>query len=70
MMISDIKNPGFIYQSKEFSGAGLSPEIFLSYNDWIGSEELRFFVYHMKRTAGSMVIQSLLPAGRLRIYYE
>jgi len=56
---------GFIYQSKEFSGAGLSPEIFLSYNDWIGSEELRFFVYHMKRTAGSMVIHSLLPAGYL-----
>ena len=63
MMISDINNPGFIYQSKEFSGAELSPEIFLSYNDWIGSEELRFFVYHMKRTAGSMVIHSLLPAG-------
>eukprot|EP00092_Neocalanus_flemingeri_P031314 GFUD01034010.1.p1 GENE.GFUD01034010.1~~GFUD01034010.1.p1 ORF type:complete len:413 (-),score=79.34 GFUD01034010.1:82-1263(-) len=54
---------GFIYQSKEFSGAGLSPEIFLSYNDWIGSEELRFFNYHMKRTAGSMVLHSLLPAG-------
>ena len=56
---------GFIYQSKEFSGAGLSPEAFLSYNDWIGSEELRFFNYHMKRTAGSMVIHSLLPAGIL-----
>ena len=56
---------GFIYQSKEFSGAGLSPEVFLSYNDWIGSEELRFFTYHMKRTAGSMVIHSLLPAGTL-----
>ena len=68
MMISDINNPGFIYQSKEFSGAGLSPEIFLSYNDWIGSEELRFFVYHMKRTAGSMVIHSLLPAGKFCIF--
>ena len=56
---------GFIYQSKEFTGAGLSPEVFLSYNDWIGSEELRFFVYHMKRTAGSMVIHSVLPAGML-----
>ena len=56
---------GFIYQSKEFSGAGLSPEIFLSYNDWIGSEEMRFFSYHMKRTAGSMVLHSLLPAGSL-----
>merc|ERR550519_305967 len=59
---------GFIYQSKEFSGAGLSPEVFLSYNDWIGSEELRFFTYHMKRTAGSMVIHSLLPAGYLLGY--
>jgi len=59
---------GFIYQSKEFSGAGLSPEIFLSYNDWIGSEEMRFFSYHMKRTAGSMVLHSLLPAGYLLGY--
>ena len=54
---------GFIYQSKEFSGAGLSPEAFLSYNDWIGSEEVRFFSYHMKKTAGTLVLQSLLPLG-------
>jgi hypothetical protein len=70
MIISGINHPGFIYQSKEFSGAGLSPEIFLSYNDWIGSEELRFFVYHMKRTAGSMVIHSLLPAGNSASFKE
>jgi len=59
---------GFIYQSKEFSGSGLNPEAFLSYNDWIGSEEIKFFVYHMKRTAGSMVIHSLLPAGYILGY--
>merc|ERR550519_1797343 len=59
---------GFIYQSKEFSGAGLSPEVLLSYKDWIGSEELRFFSYHMKRTAGTMVIHCILPAGYLLGY--
>lgn len=54
---------GFLYQAKEFIGAGLSPESLLSINDWIGSEEMRFFKYHMKRTAGTMVLHSLLPFG-------
>ena len=35
----------------------------MSYNDWIGSEEVRFFSYHMKKTAGTLVLQSLLPLG-------
>ena len=54
---------GFVYQSKEFDSAGLSPEAILSYNDWIGSEEVRFFSYHMKRTAGTLVLHSMLPLG-------
>ena len=32
---------GFVYQSREFNSAGLSPEALLTYNDWIGSEEIR-----------------------------
>lgn len=56
---------GFVYQSREFNSAGLSPEALLTYNDWIGSEEIRFFSYHMKRTAGTLVLQSLLPLGYL-----
>ena len=54
---------GFVYQSREFDSAGISPEALLTYNDWIGSEDVRFFSYHMKRTAGTLVLQSLLPLG-------
>jgi hypothetical protein len=39
---------GFAYQSKEFVGAGLSPENILSFRDWIGSEEIRFVDYHIR----------------------
>ena len=52
---------GFIFQFREFDSAGLSPEALLTYNDWIGSEEVRLFMFHMKRTAGTLVLQSLLP---------
>lgn len=59
---------GFVYQSREFYSAGISPEAILSYNDWIGSEEVRFFSYNMKRTAGTLVLQSLLPLGYVATY--
>jgi len=52
---------GFLCQFREFRGAGLSPEAFLSIGDWLGSEEIRFVRYHMKRTAGTLVLHSLLP---------
>jgi len=42
------KHAGFAYQSKEFVGAGLSPENILSFRDWIGSEEIRFVDYHIR----------------------
>ena len=70
---------GFLCQFREFRGAGLSPEAFLSFGDWLGSEEIRwlqiccpdlnalpffrFVRYHMKRTAGTLVLHSLLPIG-------
>ena len=81
---------GFLCQFREFRGAGLSPEAFLSIGDWIGSEEIRwlrflcpdsrmfglgfeyllffrFVRYHMKRTAGTLVLHSLLPIGEKKI---
>ena len=33
---------GFLCQFREFRGAGLSPEAFLSFGDWLGSEEIRW----------------------------
>lgn len=59
---------GFAYQSKEFVGAGLSPENILSFRDWIGSEELRFVDYHIRRTAGTLLLNSFLPLGYLMGY--
>ena len=75
------KISGFLCQFREFRGAGLSPEAFLSFGDWLGSEEIRwlrfccliifhptkylsrFVRFHMKRTAGTLVLHSLLPIG-------
>ena len=34
---------GFIFQFREFDSAGVSPEALLSYNDWVGSEEVRLY---------------------------
>lgn len=52
---------GFVYQSKEFIGAGITPENLLSTRDWVGSEEMRFIIYHLRRTAGTIIIHSFLP---------
>jgi len=52
---------GFLCQFREFRGSGLSPEALLATGDWLGSEQIRFLRYHMKRTAGTFVIHSLLP---------
>ena len=41
---------GFIFQFREFDSAGLSPEALLSYNDWVGSEEVRLYTVHMYTT--------------------
>lgn len=59
---------GFVYQFKEFVGAGLSPDNLLSIGDWIGSEEIRFVDYHIRRTAGTLVLHSFLPLGYLMGY--
>lgn len=54
---------GFVCQFREFRGAGLSPEAVLTLGDWLGSEEIRFFSHHMRRTSGTLVLHSLLPLG-------
>ena len=41
---------GFIFQFREFDSAGLSPEALLSYNDWVGSEEVRPYCTHVHNT--------------------
>merc|ERR1711997_210479 len=60
----------FVFQSKEFSSAGLSPENLLCLMGWLGhrqgedgsgSEELKFLNYNIRKTAGTIVIHAVLP---------
>ncbi|XP_023344212.1 transmembrane protein 129 [Eurytemora carolleeae] len=56
---------GFVYQSKEFVGLGLSPENILSIKDWVGSEEMDFVNFQIRRSCGTFILHSLLPFGYL-----
>jgi hypothetical protein len=51
----DCTSLGFVYQSKEFVGSGLSPENLLSIRDWIGSEEIRFVDYHIRKMGNPLL---------------
>ncbi|XP_070540927.1 E3 ubiquitin-protein ligase TM129-like [Ptychodera flava] len=46
---------------QEFQSAGLTIQNLLSH--WLGSEELHFVYYHMKRTTATVVFHSLIPIG-------
>jgi len=59
---------GFVYQSKEFVGLGLTPQYMLTIGDWVGSPQESFIHYHIRRTSGTLVLQSLLPFGYLLGY--
>lgn len=53
---------GFVLQSREFIGAGLTPENILS--KWLqdsNSEEVQFIQHHIVRTAGTLIIHCSLP---------
>ena len=47
----------------EFVSAGLTVQNLLS--NFLGSEQLNFVNYHIKRTAATVVFHSLMPLGRL-----
>ena len=63
----------FVTQALEFNAAGLSPEGLLVLVGWLGhgvvdegieasgSEELNFLQFHIRKTAGTMVVFSLIP---------
>lgn len=56
----------FVFQFKEFSAIGLSPENLLS--SVLISEELRFVHHHMIKSSGTLVIHSLMPVVFLSGY--
>ncbi len=53
---------GFLLQSKEFIGAGLTPENVLS--RWLqntNSEEVQFIQHHIVKTAGTLILHCSIP---------
>jgi hypothetical protein len=53
---------GFLLQSREFIGAGLSPQNILS--RWLqhtNSEEVQFVQHHIVRTSGTLILHCALP---------
>ena len=59
----------FILPPKEFAAAGLTIQnIFASY---LGSEQVDFIGYHLKRTSVTVLVHCLLPLGKnLFLFYK
>lgn len=53
----------FIAPPREFVSAGLTVQNLLS--SYLGSEDMDFTGYHLKRTTATVVFHSLLPLGKL-----
>lgn len=51
----------FVAPPTEFVSAGLTIQNVLS--NYLGSEQLHFIEYHMKRTAVTLLVHSILPLG-------
>jgi hypothetical protein len=51
---------GFIFQFREFSAVGLSPENLLS--RILHSEELQFLQFHITKSSGTLVLHASMPA--------
>lgn len=51
----------FLFPPSAFVNAGITiPQLFSS---WLGSEDLQFVQYHLKRTVTTVIFHSLLPLG-------
>jgi len=59
---------GFVFQFKEFIGLGLTADNLLSFRDWVGSEEISFIQYNLRKTSGNLILYALLPLGYLLGY--
>ncbi len=57
----------FVQPPTEFVSAGLTVQNLLS--SFLGSEDLNFAYYHIKRTTGTVILHSLLPLGNAVILF-
>ena len=55
----------FIAPPREFVSAGLTVQNILS--SYLGSEDMDFVGYHLKRTTATLLLHSLLPLGKYRL---
>jgi len=53
----------FVAPPREFVSAGLTVQNILS--GYLGSEDMDFVGYHLKRTTATLLLHSLLPLGKL-----
>ncbi|KAM9330336.1 E3 ubiquitin-protein ligase TM129 [Gastrophryne carolinensis] len=51
----------FVFTPNEFHSAGITVQNLLSC--WLGSEDLAFIHYHVRRTTATLLVHSLLPLG-------
>ena len=52
----------FVAPPREFISAGLTVQNILS--SYLGSEDMDFVGYHLKRTTATLLLHSLLPLGK------
>lgn len=53
----------FVFTPNEFRSAGLTIQNLFS--SWLGSEDVGFIQYHIRRTSITIVVHSALPLGKL-----
>lgn len=51
----------FVFPPSAFVSAGIT--VSNIFHSWLGSEDLQFVQYHLRRTLATIVIHSLLPLG-------
>ncbi|KAG8591210.1 hypothetical protein GDO81_000087 [Engystomops pustulosus] len=51
----------FVFTPNEFHSAGITVQNLLS--GWLGSEDVAFIHYHVRRTTATLLVHSLLPLG-------
>lgn len=53
----------FVFTPNEFRSAGLTIQNLFS--SWLGSEDVNFIQYHVRRTSVTVLVHSVLPLGQL-----
>lgn len=58
----------FVFTPNEFHSAGLTIQNLFSH--WLGSEDVCFIQYHIRRTSITLLIHSALPLGKTGVHAD